>query len=111
MAREKGYIATVKLFIPVNPKSLEDTVAKATALHAAQQANDLSGLASLGAEVLSVDHRFTSREKAEAAAEHGSAETVEQIAEEAQEAAEEPKGEADEQPDEAELPASRKRRN
>ena len=88
MAREQGYIATVKMFIPVNPKSLDDTVAKATALHDAQQRNDLSGLAKVGAEVMSVAHRFTSREKAEAAVEHGSAETVEEIAEEAQEAAE-----------------------
>ncbi len=107
MAREKGYIATVKMFIPVNPKSLDDTVAKATALHDAQQKNDLSGLASIGAEVMSVDHRFTSRAKAEQAAEHGSAETVEEIAEEAQDAAEEEK--ADEA-DESELPASRSRR-
>lgn len=110
MAREKGYIATVKLFIPVNPKSLEDTVAKATALHAAQQANDLSGLASLGAEVLSVDHRFTSREKAEAAVEHGSAETVEQIAEEAQEAAEEPEADTDFEDAAEAATTSRKRR-
>jgi hypothetical protein len=83
MAREQGYIATIKMFIPVNPKSLDDTVAKATALHDAKQSNDLSGLAKVGAEIMSVDHRFTSRAKAEATAEHGSAETVEEIAEEA----------------------------
>lgn len=85
MAREKGYIATVKMFIPVNPKSLDDTVTKATALHDAQQKNDLSGLAKIGAEVMSVEHRFTSRTKAEQAVEHGSAETVEEIVEEAHE--------------------------
>jgi|VirMetMinimDraft_7_1064189.scaffolds.fasta_scaffold00089_35 hypothetical protein len=85
MAREKGYIVTVKMFLPVNPKSLEDTKAKADAIYQAQQSNDLSGLAEAGADVMKVDHRWTSREKAEAGIEHGSAETVEEIAEEAQE--------------------------
>lgn len=107
MAREKGYIATVKMFIPVNPKSLDDTVAKATALHAAQQSNDLTKLAEVGAEILSVDHRFTSREKAEAAAEHPAAETVEQIAEQAQGGEEQPPAE---DPHAEEEPAAKNRR-
>jgi hypothetical protein len=110
MAREKGYIATVKMFIPVNPKSLDDTVAKATALHAAQQSNDLTKLAEVGAEILSVDHRFTSREKAEAAAEHPAAETVEQIAEQAQ-GGDETAGKGEEPPVEEKAATGRHRKS
>lgn len=64
MAREKGYIVTVKVFIPVDPKNLADTSAKATALLNAQKGGSLTDLAALGAEIMTVDQRFTSREKA-----------------------------------------------
>jgi len=83
MAREKGYVVTVKMFLPVNPKSLEDTKAKADAIYQAQQSNDLNGLAAAGADVMKVDHRFTSRAKAEEETEHPEAETAEEIADQA----------------------------
>lgn len=64
MAREKGYIVTIKAFVAVNPRDLTDTVAKATALQNAKQGGSLKDLADLGAEIMTVDQRFTSREKA-----------------------------------------------
>jgi len=78
--REQGYVVTVKMFVPVNAKDLNDTKAKADAIHKAQQGNDLSGLSEAGADVMKVDHRWTSREKVEAETVHEAAESVEEIA-------------------------------
>jgi hypothetical protein len=63
--REQGYALTVKMFLPVNPKDLNDTTAKATAIQAAKDYGTLDKLATAGAVVIGVDHRYTSREKPE----------------------------------------------
>jgi len=61
--REHGYVLDVKIFVPVDRKSLSDTRAKADAVEAAATANDLSGLVGQS-DVMSVKHRWTSREAA-----------------------------------------------
>lgn len=71
--REQGYMVTMKMFVPVNTKDLSDTTAKSTAVNDAKVSNDLSGLVGVG-DILSVDHRWTSREAAVVAAEPTQAE-------------------------------------
>jgi hypothetical protein len=61
--REHGYVLDVKIFVPVDRKSLSDTRLKADAVEAAATANDLSGLVGQS-DVMSVKHRWTSREAA-----------------------------------------------
>jgi len=77
--REHGYVITLKMFVPVDRSSLKDTREKADAVEAAQSSNDLSGLVGVG-DIMSVAHRWTSREAAEAAVVHEPAETVQEIA-------------------------------
>ena len=59
MARQAGYSVTIKLFVPVDQKDIQDTISKAKAIQAAE-AGDISRIMDQ-AEVEEFKHAFTSR--------------------------------------------------
>lgn len=59
MARQAGYSVTIKLFVPVDQKDINDTIAKAKAVQAAEN-GDITRIVEI-AEVEKFDQLFTSR--------------------------------------------------
>jgi len=59
MARQAGYQVTIKLFVPVDQRDIQDTIAKAKAIQAAEN-GDISRIMDQ-AEVEEFKHAFTSR--------------------------------------------------
>lgn len=60
MAKETGYSVTVKVFVPVNMKDLDEQIDKAQAVRDAVRSNDLAGLAAHG-RIESVDQKLVNR--------------------------------------------------
>lgn len=61
MARQAGYAITLRLFVPVDQKDIQDTITKAKAV-AKAEAGDLSAITDLAeAEITEFKHAFTSR--------------------------------------------------